>query len=76
MATAKRKAPAKKAPAKKAAPKTAAKKSTDFSVKESAEKAVNIYLGVIGKSIDVLQENIESLIEKLRTDGDVQIHLW
>jgi len=56
-----RKAPAKKAPAKKTAAKRATpKKSADFSVKQSAEKAVNIYLGVIGKGIDTIQENIES----------------
>ena len=47
------KATAKKAPTKKtAARKTAPKKSSDFSVKQSAEKVVNIYLGVIDKGID------------------------
>ena len=52
---------AKKAPAKKTAPKkVAAKKTSEFSIKESAEKAVNIYLGVIGTGIDTLQENIET----------------
>jgi hypothetical protein len=56
-----KKAPAKKAPAKKtAARKAAPKQSADFSVKQSAEKVVNIYLGVIGKGIDSIQENIES----------------
>jgi uncharacterized protein with HEPN domain len=64
MATAKKapakKAPAKKAPAKKAAHKTTAKKSTDFSISESAEKAVNIYLGVIGTGVDSIKENIEA----------------
>ena len=56
-----RKAPAKKAPARKtAARKATPKKSADFSVKQSAEKAVNIYLGVIGKGIDTIQENMES----------------
>ena len=60
MATAK-KAPAKRAPAKKAAPKkAAAKKTTEFSFKESAEKVVNIYLGVIGTGVDVVQENFET----------------
>jgi hypothetical protein len=65
MATAK-KAPAKKAAVKKApvkkaaAKKPVARKTNEFSFKESAEKVVNIYLGVIGKSVDVLQENIES----------------
>ncbi len=59
MATAK-KAPAKKAPAKKAAPKTAAKKAPEFSLKDSAEKAVNISLGVIGLGYDRVQENLDS----------------
>ena len=60
MATQKR-APAKKAPVKKTtARKAAPKKSADFSVKETAEKAVNIYLGVIGKGIDNIQDNLES----------------
>ncbi len=65
MATAK-KAPAKKAPAKKAAPKTAAKKAAEFSLKDSAEKAVNIYLGVIGLGYDRVQENLDSA----RKDND------
>lgn len=51
-----KKAPAKKATAKKAAPK----KSQNFDFKASADKAVNIYLGVIGKGIDAVQENLES----------------
>lgn len=60
-ATVKKKAPARKAPAKKAAAKKAApKKTAESSFKQSAEKVVNIYLGVIGKSIDTLQDNIES----------------
>lgn len=60
MATA-NKAPAKKAPAKKAAPKkAAAKKTTEFSFKESAEKVVNIYLGVIGTGVDAVQETLET----------------
>ena len=64
MATAK-KAPVKKVAAKKVAPKkvaakkVAAKKSPEFSLKASAEKAVNIYLGVIGKGYDRVQENIK-----------------
>ena len=66
MATA-TKAPAKKAPAKKAAPKkTAAKKAPEFSLKDSAEKAVNIYLGVIGLGYDRVQENLDSA----RKDSD------
>ncbi len=55
------KAPAKKVAAKKAAPKkVAAKKAPEFSLKASAEKAVNIYLGVIGKGYDRVQENIKT----------------
>lgn len=70
MATAK-KAPAKKTAAKKAAPKTTrsagpakkatAKKAPEFSLKNSAEKAVNIYLGVIGMGYDRVQENLDSV---------------
>jgi hypothetical protein len=59
MATAK-KAPAKRAPAKKApAKKTTAKQGSVASLKNTADKAINIYLGVIGKSADKLQANIE-----------------
>jgi vacuolar-type H+-ATPase subunit H len=54
MATAK-KAPAKRAPAKK----TTVKNARVASFKSSADKAINIYLGVIGKSADKLQANIE-----------------
>ena len=65
MATAK-KAPAQKIAAKKAAPKkvaakkVATKKAPEFSLKASAEKAVNIYLGVIGKGYDRVQENLKT----------------
>ena len=69
MATAK-KAPAKKAPAKKTAAKKApvrktaaskaAPKKAEFDIKASAEKVVNIYLGVLGNSYDRVQENVES----------------
>lgn len=64
MATAK-KAPAKKpvakkAAAKKAAPKASAKKTPEFNLKASAEKAVNVYLGVLGTSFDRVQENLKS----------------
>ena len=58
-ATAK-KAPAKKATAKKAAPKKVVPTTTEFSLKNSAEKAVNVYLGVIGKGIDSIRENVAS----------------
>jgi Mg2+ and Co2+ transporter CorA len=67
MATATaKKAPAKKAPAskaagKKAAPKkAAARKTNEFSVKDTADRVLNIYLGVIGTGVDAVQENIES----------------
>ena len=68
MATA-TKAPAKKAPAKKAAAKRApAKKATakkaaaktEFSFKDTADKAINVYLGLIGKTVDSLQDNLDS----------------
>lgn len=60
MATAK-KAAVKNAPAKKAAPKkTAAPKKAEFNLKDSAEKVVNIYLGVLGTGYDRVQENVES----------------
>lgn len=51
-----KKATAKKAPARKAP----VSKSNEFSLKESAERAVNIYLGVIGMGYDRVQENLES----------------
>ena len=60
MATAK-KAPAKKvAPKKVAAKKVAAKSTNEFSFKETAEKAINVYLGVIGQSVDSVRENMET----------------
>ena len=68
MATTAKKAPAKKAPAKKAVAKKApAKKASpkkvkanDFSFKDSADKAVNVYFGVIGQGIDKVKENLET----------------
>lgn len=66
MATTAKKAPAKKAPAKKAVAKKApvkkvsAKKVNEFSFKDSTEKAVNVYFGVIGQGIDLLKENLET----------------
>ena len=56
MATAK-KATAKKAVPRKAAPKVRKMTAT---VKDSADKAVNVYLGLIGKGLDMVQENIDS----------------
>jgi len=51
-----RKVPAKKTAARKAAPK----KPAGASVKQSAQKVVNIYLGVIGKGLDSVKDSIES----------------
>lgn len=69
-APAKRKAPAKKAAAKKTAPKkVAAKKVEEFNLKASAEKAVNVYLGLVGKGLDLVEENIESA----RKDSDKRV---
>jgi hypothetical protein len=59
-APAKRKAPAKKVAAKKAAPKAAAKKVEEFNLRASAKKAVNVYLGLVGTGLDLVEENIES----------------
>jgi hypothetical protein len=58
------KATVKKAPVRKVAARKATKapvgKNNEFSLKESAEKAVNIYLGVIGVGYDRVQENLDS----------------
>ena len=65
--TAAKRAPARKSTAKRAAPRKAiAAKKPMPKLKQSAEKALNIYLGVIGKGIDTLQENIDSV----RKDSD------
>jgi DNA-directed RNA polymerase beta' subunit len=55
-----KKAPVKKAAAKKAAPKKAAPKQSTPAFVKVAERAVNVYLGVIGKSVDTIQANMES----------------
>ena len=56
-----KKAPAKKVTAKKVSPKkVSAKKVADSSFKDSANKAVNVYFGVIGQGIDRVKENLES----------------
>jgi hypothetical protein len=55
-----KKAPVRKVAARKAAPKAAVRKNAEFSVKNSAEKVVNIYLGVIGMGYDRVQENLDS----------------
>ena len=54
-----KKAAAKRAPAKKATAKKAAAK-TEFSFKDTADKAINVYLGLIGKTVDTLQDNLDS----------------
>ena len=58
--TAAKKPAAKKTTAKKAAPKKAAVSSTTTTFRDTAERAVHVYLGVIGKGVDALQENLES----------------
>jgi len=69
MATQK-KAPAKKAPVKKSPTrKSIPKKQMDFSPRDSAEKVVNIYLGVIGKSLDTIQDSIS----KTRKENDSRL---
>lgn len=56
-----RKAPAKKVAAKKiTAKKVAAKKSSTSAFKATADKAVNVYFGVIGQGIDRVKENMET----------------
>jgi hypothetical protein len=65
--TAAKKAPARKTTAKRTAPrKTVAAKKSAPKLKHSAEKALHIYLGIIGKGIDTVQENIDSV----RKDSD------
>jgi len=69
MATQK-KAPAKKAPAKKSTNRNSIpQKRVDFSPRDSAEKMVNIYLGVIGKSLDTIQDRIS----KTRKENDSRL---
>jgi len=61
MATTAKKAPAKKVTAKKVvARKASPKKANDFSFKDSADKAVNVYFGIIGQGIDKVKENLET----------------
>ncbi|GEM_PF-2874192 len=61
MATTAKKAPAKKVTAKKVVAKKASpKKANDFSFKDSADKAVNVYFGIIGQGIDKVKENLET----------------
>ena len=75
-----KKAPAKKAPAKKVAAKKVAakkapakkvapKKAAESSFKANAEKAVNVYFGVIGQGIDLVKENLDTA----RKDGDKRV---
>jgi ElaB/YqjD/DUF883 family membrane-anchored ribosome-binding protein len=71
--TAARKAPARKTAAKRTAPrKTVAAKKSAPKLKQSAEKALHVYLGVIGKSIDALQENIDAM----RKDSDKYVQSY
>jgi ElaB/YqjD/DUF883 family membrane-anchored ribosome-binding protein len=71
--TAARKAPARKTTAKRAAPRKAvAAKKPAPKLKQSAEKALHVYLGVIGKSIDALQENIDAM----RKDSDKYVQSY
>ena len=59
--TAAKKAPVRKTTTKRAAPRKAvAAKKPAPRLKQSAEKALNIYLGIIGKGFDAVQENIEA----------------
>ena len=75
MATTAKKATAKKAPvkkisARKAAPKKAAsKKAAQPSFKTTAEKAVNVYFGVLGQGFDLVKENLETA----RKDSDKRV---
>ena len=67
-----KKVPAKKVAAKKAAPKKAAPKkakTVESSFKVNAEKAVNVYFGVIGQGIDKVKENLETA----RKDNDKRV---
>ena len=59
-ATAKKPAARKPAARKPAARKTAARKSESVSFRDSANKAVNIYFGVIGQGIDSAKERVEN----------------
>jgi hypothetical protein len=71
--TAARKAPARKTTAKRTAPRKAvAAKKPAPKLKQSAEKALHVYLGVIGKSIDALQENIDAM----RKDSDKYVQSY
>ena len=61
------KTPVKKATATKAATKTTATRKAapkqaeeKLSLRESAEKAINVYLGLIGKGLDTVQKNFAS----------------
>ena len=72
-----KKAPVKKAPVKKkaaakpkASKKAPARKSADLSLRDRAQKGVDIYLGVWGVGYDLVQENLEYARKdnKLRMD--------
>ena len=59
-----KKAPVRKAAARKPVRKAPVRKSEEFSLKDSAERAVNIYLGVLGMGYDRVQENLDSAREE------------
>ncbi len=59
------------ATAKKVVRKSAAPKTRKLSVKDTADRAVNVYLGLLGKGLDVVQGNIESA----RKDSEKQVSM-
>lgn len=62
-------ATAKKSTAKKAARKNTVANIGTTNVKATADKAVNVYLGLLGKGLDLVQENIKSV----RKDSEKQV---
>ncbi len=60
-------ATAKKAPAKRAATKSESSEKRNLNLKGSANKAVNVYLGLIGKSLDIVEENVGTVREQVGT---------
>lgn len=68
MTTAK-KATTKKTTATQAVRNSVATKSRKTNVRGTAQRAVNVYLGLLGKSLDVVRDNIEGA----RKDGKKQV---
>ena len=64
-------ATAKSATTKKVTAKKTAPKARKLAFKDSADKAVNVYLGLIGKGLDLVQENIENA----RKDNEKRVSL-